>query len=76
MHTTPLFVGIDVSKDAFAVHVFPSGEAFSSSSAPEAIVTLVERLRALAPQLIVLEATGGYERLLVVHLAAASPFRQ
>jgi transposase len=71
MHTTPLFIGIDVSKDTFAVHVFPSGEAFSSSSVPEAIPALVARLRALDPQLIVLEATGGYERLLVVHLAAA-----
>ena len=71
MHTTPLFVGIDVSKDSFAVHVFPSAEAFSSPSTSEAIVTLVARLRTLDPQLIVLEATGGYERLLVAHLAAA-----
>jgi transposase len=72
MHTTPLFVGIDVSKDTFAVHVFPSGEAFSSRSASEDIPALVARLRTLDPQLIVLEATGGYERVLVGHLAAAN----
>ena len=36
-----------------------------------ACTTLVERLRALAPKLIVLEATGGYELLCVAALAAA-----
>ena len=34
--------------------------------------TLVERLRSITPTLIVLEATGGYELLAVVALAAAA----
>lgn len=71
MHTSESFIGIDVSKDSFDVHVHPSGDAFSSPSDPRSISTLVARLRALDPTLVVLEATGGYERLLVIALAAA-----
>jgi transposase len=71
MHTSPSFVGIDVSKDSFDVHILPSGESFSSPSDPKSISTLVARLGTLNPTLIVLEATGGFERVLVVQLAAA-----
>ena len=71
MHTSESFIGIDVSKDSFDVHVHPSADAFSSPSDPRSISSLVARLRALDPTLIVLEATGGYERLLVTALAAA-----
>lgn len=54
-------VGIDVSKAELALAVYPSEEAWTSATTPAAVETLVARLAALAPALIVLEATGGYE---------------
>jgi hypothetical protein len=63
-------VGIDVSKAAFVIAVHPSGEEWTSESTVTAIDTVVMRLQALTPDLIVLEATGGYERALVAACAA------
>lgn len=67
----PVSVGIDVSKREFVIAVDPSGERWTSGTTAAAIATLVARLRALAPRIIVVEATGGYERALVVGIAAA-----
>jgi transposase len=53
------FVGIDVAKDRLGVHLRPSGESFAVGRDGEGLARLVERLRALAPALVVLEATGG-----------------
>jgi transposase len=64
-------VGIDVSKAALAIAVQPSGESWTSDTTPTAIETVVARLRALAPAIVVVEATGGYERALVAACAAA-----
>ena len=66
-----MFVGIDVSKDRLDVHVQPSGEAFAVARQGEGLDRLVERLRALAAELVVLEATGGYETVVAAALAAA-----
>jgi transposase len=66
-----MFVGIDVAKDRLDVHVRPSGEAFTVARDGEGIDELAERLRAAAPTLIVLEATGGFEAVVVAGLAAA-----
>lgn len=57
----PMVIGIDVSKSEFSIATYPSGEAWTSATTAAAIDGLVERLRDVAPQLIVLEATGGYE---------------
>lgn len=66
-------VGIDISKDRLdvaclpaAVHPFP---AFDNDAKGHA--ALVTRLKEVAPRLIVLESTGGYQRALVASLAAA-----
>jgi transposase len=64
-----LFVGIDVSKDRLDVHVRPIGESFAVAFDEAGISTLVTRLGALRPSLIVLEATGGYEVTVVTALA-------
>jgi transposase len=56
-----MFVGIDVAKDRLDVHVRPSGESFSVARDGEGLAALVERLKGLAPTLVVLEATGGFE---------------
>jgi transposase len=65
------FVGIEVSKDRLDLHLRPSGESFAVARKGEALAGLVERLRALAPALIVMEATGGYETIVAGALAAA-----
>jgi transposase len=66
-----VFVGIDVSKDRLDICVRPSGEAFAVARDHEGLERLVERLRALSPTLIALEATGGYETVVASVLAAA-----
>jgi transposase len=66
-----MFVGIDVAKDRLDVHVRPSGEAFTVARDGEGIDELAKRLSAAAPTLIVLEATGGFEAVVVAGLAAA-----
>ena len=64
-------VGIDVSKAQLAIAVYPSEEAWTSATTAAALEALVERLTALAPTLIVLEATGGYEMPVAGACAAA-----
>lgn len=64
-------VGIDVSKRELVIAVDPSGERWTSATTPAAIAAVVTRVRAVAPQIIVVEATGGYERALVAALAVA-----
>ena len=64
-------IGIDVSKHTLVVAVQPAGEGWTSEATPAAIDTLVERLRTLAPTIVVVEATGGYERAVVAACAAA-----
>ena len=67
----PVFVGIDVSKHRLDIHLRPSGESFTIDHDDGSVAALVERLAALAPALIVLEATGGMEVRLAAALAAA-----
>ncbi len=66
-----LFVGIDVSKDRLDVAVRPTGEAWQVSHDSRGISRLVECLGELAPQLVVLEATGGIEIALAGELASS-----
>jgi transposase len=66
-----VFVGIDVAKDRLDVHVRPSGNAFAVPRDGAGLDRLVEDLRRLAPTLIVLEATGGFERTVAAALAGA-----
>jgi transposase len=67
-----MFVGIDVAKAELVVAVHPSHERWTVTNDERGVRTLVDRLVALAPTLIVLEATGGYELLGVAALAAAA----
>lgn len=66
------FVGIDVSKDHLDVHVRPTGDSFRVRYDDAGLVTLVEHLRPLAPAVLVLEATGGYEVPVAATLASAA----
>jgi transposase len=67
----PLFVGLDVAKDHLDVYTRPSGEAFVVAHDEAGLTELVARLPAMAPTLIVLEATGGYDATVAAPLAAA-----
>ncbi len=64
-------VGIDVSKDRLDVAVRPSGEAFAVERNAAGLEQLTIRLRELAPQVVALEATGGFETIAAAALAAA-----
>ena len=67
-----VFVGIDVSKDWVDVAVRPAGTAWRAAQDEAGVDVLVHQLHELHPELVVLEATGGYETLLVVALGAAA----
>jgi transposase len=67
-----VFVGIDVSKGTLDVALRPSGESFRVGNDQGGISALVERLSGVQPELVVLEASGGYETAVVAELAAAS----
>ena len=65
-----MFVGIDVSKRSLDVHILPEGTVFSVPRSPAGLDELVTRLKARPPELIVLEATGGFEIMVAAGLAA------
>lgn len=65
------YVGIDVSKRDVVVAVYPTGEQWTAGTTSAALAGVVARLQTLTPQVIVVEATGGYERALVAALASA-----
>jgi transposase len=65
------FVGIDVSKATLDMAHLPSGETWTAENNVASIQRLVERLQAMAPELVVLEATGGYEVVVASALSAA-----
>jgi transposase len=65
-------VGIDVSKDRLDIAVRPSGEAFVVERNGAGLEQLVEQLRKLSPDLVALEASGGFETIAAAALAAAA----
>ena len=66
-----IYVGIDVSKDGLDIAARPGGETWRVANDEEGIEALLEHLRGMRPALVVLEASGGYERPLVAALAAS-----
>jgi transposase len=66
-----IFVGIDVSKVRLDVALQPSLTTWQVENSDAGIAQLVGRLHELQPTLIVLEATGGFELVLVAELTAA-----
>jgi transposase len=65
-------VGIDVSKHTLDWCSGPSGKIKQTRNEPRYLVALVRRIAELAPQRIIVESTGGYERKLVLKLAEAN----
>src|SRR6202012_1987819 len=62
----------DVSKDRLDVAVHPIGESFSVSRTGAGIEELSERLKAMSPMVVAVEATGGFETVVAAGLAGAN----
>jgi transposase len=67
-----IVVGIDVSKDRLDVVVRPGGEVFVVERNASGVDRLIERMRTLSPDIVALEATGGFETVVAAALAAAA----
>ena len=64
-------MGIDVSKRRLQVALAPTGETWEVANDETGISDVVERLGHEAPEVVVVEATGGYELSLVTEAMAA-----
>jgi len=65
-------VGIDVSKDRLDVAIYPSDEpGFAVARDAAGLDALAARLKLLGPAAVAVEATGGFESVVVASLAAA-----
>ncbi len=71
MTSEKTWVGIDVSKASLDVHSLPQGIAFSVSNTETGMRELIEQLQPLAVSLVVLESTGGLERMSISALQQA-----
>ena len=63
-----IFVGIDVGKTWLDLAIWGSEETWQVSNDASGIDKVVDRLVELAPTLVVVEATGGYEQLVAQEL--------
>ena len=62
---TSSYIGIDVSKDKLDVAVLGEERVEQVDNRQKGITSLVARMQELQPELIVVEATGGYQRAVV-----------
>jgi transposase len=65
------FVGIDVAKRHLDVHLLPEGKSWRIDYSPAGLARLLDQLEKVPPALIVMEASGGYERACADWLAGA-----
>ena len=65
------FVGIDVAKDKLDIAVLGEKKASQVGNDEAGIASLIKKMQKLAPALIVVEATGGYQRAVVLGLYEA-----
>lgn len=70
MSSSAVFVGIDVAKAHLDVALRPAGTHRRVSNTETGIAELQETLAAVQPELVVLEATGGYETVVATTLAS------
>ena len=64
-------VGIDVSKNRLDIAVLPTREAFVVERNGAGLEALVARLRQVGPDIVALEATGGFETIVAAALGGA-----
>jgi transposase len=72
MMTPERFVGIDVAAATLVIAVWPEQRTWEAANTVEGIAQLVVELRALTPERIVLEGTGGLQAPLVAALGLAA----
>jgi len=66
-----LYVGIDVAKESLDVCLLVDSKRFSTSNDSKGFVQLLKALPTPGSCLVVLEATGGYQRAVVAELVAS-----
>jgi transposase len=66
-----LYVGIDVAKESLDVCLLADSKRFSTSNDSKGFVQLLKALPTPGSCLVVLEATGGYQRAVVAELVAS-----
>jgi transposase len=73
MNTTQsqIFIGIDVAKDTLEIAIFGEAESRQIQNSAKAVTKLADQLVELEPELIVMEASGGYEMLALSVLGQA-----
>ena len=72
MNSPSTTVGIDISKQHLDCARFPQGDTFSVAYTDTGLAKMLKRLRSWSPQIILLEASGGYEYGVVAALLAAN----
>jgi len=65
------FVGVDVAKEKLDIAVLGEIKASQVTNDAKGIASLIKEMTALRPELIVVEATGGYQRAVVLGLYEA-----
>jgi len=65
------FIGIDVAKDSLEIAIFGEAESRQIHNSAKAVTKLANQLVESEPELIVLEASGGYEMLALSVLGQA-----
>lgn len=71
MENISQWIGIDISKATLDVYIRPLGKTLRFANTAEDISKLVEELKSITLNVIVLEATGGLETELVIQLQSA-----
>lgn len=66
-----VYAGIDVSKDFLDVHILPSGTHFKVTYDQQGIKKIIQELCSPELKVVVMEATGGYEKHLAAELCTA-----
>ena len=66
-----VFVGVDIAKDRFDFAMHPSGETGHGGVNAAGLADLTKRVKRLTPQVITMEASGGYEAPVAAALGAA-----
>ena len=71
IHRPDRFVGIDIAKAHIDIHSLPDGHSWRLDYTPKMLAGLIRDMEKGASVLIVLEASGGYERACADALAGA-----
>ena len=65
------FIGIDISKDSLEIAIFGQAGSWQVTNTAKQVTKLADQLDEMQPELIVLEASGGYEMLAISILGQA-----